>query len=206
MSRPWSIQRRPADTSHVNHSRLNNAPWAAYTTSANVRCGCPDAVSQISEGDRQECRVTGTHRTQQAAQRNLLQEPGYNELSNKREPTSSNLTCRFQNYPIILDHVPNLSDITFPIPAIKVSSTEVLARRLIGTCAGCTQNYWSQTRTGHKNEKWCWTTSKCIVRYYIKFIQIYTMSFLLFIRGPLKMDVSSLEGCPGKCGHIVQRI
>ena len=67
----------------------------------------------ISEGDREECRVTESYGMQQVTNRNLLQEPGYNELRNKREPTSSNLTCRFQNYPIIIDHVPNLSDIPF---------------------------------------------------------------------------------------------
>ena len=81
--------------------------------------------------------------TQQVTRRNLLQEPGYNERRNKREPTSSNLTCHFQNYPIISDHVPNRSNIPFSISAIQISSTKVLARRLIGTCAGCTQNYWS---------------------------------------------------------------
>ena len=44
MSRPRGIQRRLADTSDSNHSRLVNALRAAYTTSAHTRCGCPDAV------------------------------------------------------------------------------------------------------------------------------------------------------------------
>ena len=73
----------------------------------------------ISEGDRQERRVTGSIGTQQVTNRNLLQEPRYNELRNKREPTSSNLMCRFQNYPIISDHVPNLSNIPFLYLAFK---------------------------------------------------------------------------------------
>ena len=44
LSRPRGIQRRPADTTNFNHSRLNNALRAAYTTFHNTRCGCPDAV------------------------------------------------------------------------------------------------------------------------------------------------------------------
>ena len=44
LSRPRGIQRRLADTSDSNHSRLVNALRAAYTTSAHTRCGCPDAV------------------------------------------------------------------------------------------------------------------------------------------------------------------
>ena len=113
LSRSRTIQCRPADTSDLNHSRLGNAHCAAHTTSVNARCGCPDAVPldlKRRQTGMQSHRVT---RTQQAVQRNLLQEPGYNELSNKREPTSSNLTCRFQNYSIITNHVPNLSNIPF---------------------------------------------------------------------------------------------
>ena len=66
-------------------------------------------------------------------------------MRNKRESTSSNLTCHFQNYPIISDHISNQSIVPFSLFATQVSNTEVLARRLIGTCVGCTQNYTNLT-------------------------------------------------------------
>ena len=143
LSRPRGIQRRLADTSDYNHSLVGKRASSCvynFCTHALWLPGRSPTGSQKATNRNVESHQCTPHATS-CTKRNLLQEPGYNQLRNKREPTSSNLTCRFQNYPIIPDHVPDLSDITFLLSAIQASSTEVHACRLIGTCAESTQNY-----------------------------------------------------------------
>ena len=74
----------------------------------------PGRSPAISEGDRKRYKETNTQLLSRARTEIVQQLATKNTMCvNRREPTTPNLTCCFQNYPIILIHVSNRKGIPF---------------------------------------------------------------------------------------------